>query len=129
MRSSPDVESIADLEVVGEDNHYVWMDEDGEECGPTHKGFKAAVGFISAYDQKHATLTRKIDNLTEKIDAQDFGQQYNEEQREKAREALSKLSRSGKRPIELRRLLVRTYVAPLPDKHQAVVAALTAIEE
>lgn len=120
---------IEDLEVSDEDNHYVWVDEDNEECGPTHKSFKAAVGFITSYDQKHASLTRRIDNLVEKIEEQEYGQAYNETKLEEAREGLAKLSRSGKRPIELRRLLIRTYVAPLPAKHQAVVAALTTIED
>jgi len=95
---------------IDEQIKYVWVDEDGREVSPVHAKFRSALSFYAGWHDK-AERHRKRFGEDADLTQPHSGVGY------------SSLSKSGKAPVQLKRVVIRTYIEDLADKQQAIVDA------
>jgi hypothetical protein len=83
-------------ELLTEETKWAWFDEDGEQVSPTHQKFVSALKFFDGWQARF-----------DRVSWSDTARQQ--------------LTRTGKPPVALRRLIVRTYAAPLTAAQQEIV--------
>jgi hypothetical protein len=111
---------------------YCWVDEDGARVSPVHKDFGKALSVIADWPAMLARVQRWQDELDEKrrekpdSELGDANYERNNREREEKRitEAMFKITRTGKPPVQLKRLVIRTLVEDL-EEHEAATVGQT----
>lgn len=90
--------------------HYVWLDEDGEQMSPTHRNFGTALNFVSGWHRRVDRRRRRDPELD--LTRPDPASGY------------AALSKTGKPPQRLVRIVVREAQEDLSPHELAVVQAM-----
>lgn len=94
---------------------YVWLDEEGEQVSPVHQSLRSAISFISGWQTRWNTLIKR------------YGE-YNLNNKSFFEKAYSPMTRSGKPPHQLKRLMVKTELVQLSEEEQIIADALLSEE-
>jgi len=86
---------------------YVWVDEDGNQVSPIHSKFSTAMHFVAAWWSRH---DRVVDRWTSLENAPDTLTQS--------------LTKTGKPPVDLKRLVIREEAAELSESERSITDAL-----
>lgn len=95
---------------------YMWIDEDGEQVSPVHAKFGTALNFINGWHERVGRLREK------------WGPDF-DLTRPHSSSGYTALSKSGKPPVQLVRLVVREVQEELTEQERAIVESMTEIEE
>lgn len=129
--SQPIEEIVFDVEI-----HFAWVDEDGVRVSPIHNAIGSALNFITDWNEKvdrierqaertQAEYERDVQRYTTRGDAvPEHLVQGLERKVQKINEAKEKLTRSGKPPARLARLVTKTTVEPLTDVEQQMAEVM-----
>lgn len=103
--------------IYEEEIRYCWIDEDGSRVSPVHKDFGKALSWVSDWPQAWQRMIERENNISE-----GHSSNYQDREREILADLRDKLSRTGKPPRTLRRLVIRTTVES-PVEHEFVTVA------
>lgn len=81
---------------ISEEIKYAWLDEDGNQMSPTHEKLRSALNFINGWNARWARVQGQVSWEKD-------------------------VTRTGKPPHRLQRLIVRTYSAELTAAQQEIV--------
>lgn len=110
--------------IYAEEIRFCWIDEDGARVSPVHKDFGKAISWISDWPSHMARTTEKLEKARAEMSQHppDSGW-YRSAERDatKAQEILDRLTRTGKPPVRLRRLVMRTTVESIESHENETV--------
>lgn len=106
--------------IYDEEIRYCWIDEDGARMSPVHRDFGKALSFITDWPanmQRALAAEQRAAETVSGLKDDETHYAISDAQRrlEKAGEATRRMSLTGKRPIALRRLVMRTTTESLAD--------------
>lgn len=108
MNVVPKIKTINPLDLL---DRYVWIDEDGAQVSPVHESLRAAIGFINGWHQRWDKL---IEKWGEPTGPDDFHFQS----------AYAPMTKSGKPPVDLKRVHVEIEVRDVSAEERAIVDAM-----
>jgi hypothetical protein len=89
---------------------YVWVDEDGEAVSPQHTTFRSAVSFINSYAMRKQRIETGLKRARQRDDRWELERRETEE---------ANLTKTGKDPVKLRRLVIaQTFEDPSADEQR-----------
>lgn len=94
---------------MSESVHYAWLDADDKQVSPTHRTFGAALSFGHGWRARWDRLMRDVEP---------------EEAMRMWPERVEMLTRTGKPPAKLVRVIVRSEQTPLDEHEQQIVGAM-----
>ena len=92
--------------------NYVWVDEDGDQVSPRHRKFTSAMSFVTAWNDRWARIIDRWGSIESA-----------------PRQLRDSLTRTGKQPVELKRVVVRYDFEPLSEAEETVVKVMLHQEE
>jgi len=109
----------ADGTIYDEEVRYCWVDEDGARVSPVHRDFGKALSWISDWPEWRDRIDERELQLDDRNDA--YHTARRETESESIAKARKKLTLTGKQPVRLRRLVLRTTVESIVDHEAAAV--------
>lgn len=93
--------------------HYVWKDADDNEVSPVHRDLGAAISFRVNWNKRWLKLLRRFADNHGGINA-DFVPEH----------LLTPMTKTGKPPVTLERVITQTWNAPLNDAEVDVIETI-----
>lgn len=127
------------------DVRYCWIDEDGARISPAHRDLAAAINYLARFDEVQERLNAQAARAqevfeNEKSDIEQWDQEPRvkegrlhsatsrfERDMAKINENKQKLTRTGKRPSRLRRLVTSTVVQEPEREELAAVQSMARV--
>lgn len=104
--------------IYGEEVRYCWIDEDGTKVSPVHKDFGKALSWISDWPMRWD----RLDERATELQLNDHHPaHWNERERENIEKLRHQMTTTGKRPVRLRRLVLRTTTESLIEHERDTV--------
>jgi hypothetical protein len=85
---------------------YVWLDEDGEQVSALHKNFATALNFINGWHDRYMRLKQRYPGF------------------EHSSMHYQAMTKSGKPPVQLVRVVIRTDHEELTEAERMIVEAM-----
>lgn len=98
---------------------YVWLDKDGGEVSPNHSSFRAAIGYINSYSMRKRRIETGLAKARQREDEWAMNR-YSEEARN--------LSKTGKDPVKLSRVLISRALADLTADETLAAAVFLPVD-
>lgn len=83
---------------------YVWIDEDGAQVSPIHKELRSAMHFINGWAANYERVQKERQRM------RDSGIENAETVETRADQTLTQLTKSGKPPVKLKRVMIEINV-------------------
>lgn len=102
--------------IYEEEIRYCWIDEDGARVSPVHKDFGKALSWVADWPESWARLNQLQSQLSDAV-----SERWRQLDAEKIQRARARLTRTGKPPRVLRRLVLRTTTETIAEHERETV--------
>lgn len=97
---------------------YVWVDEDENQVSPIHKELRSAFNFVNGWDERFERLKREFCK-DEDLDPDDLTPEMIKHD-SRFQRAYQQMTRSGKPPVELKRVTIEIKIEEPSEEEQAL---------